>query len=197
MFLAEHGLTKAYCRLYGLSMSQTIRLGDICKRLSVPERDARYVMERGFVPKGIDGSPQSGNHRQFGPAQAFWLAIVLKLKENGIPVPLAAAIATHGEQVLRGTAQNLGWDWSFSPRSGRFDTEHQYFLDIGDRTYVRLATNANPSGRGKLECFPWHNVHDVKKASQDLTPYLMMRLDLTLIARHLAGLFDDKTGSEK
>lgn len=177
-------------------MSQTIQLGTICKRLEISERDARYVLERGFVPKGIEETPQSGNHRQFGPAQAFWLAMVLKVKENGIPVPLAAAIATYGEQVLRGTTQNLGWDWRFSPRSGRFDTEHQYFLDIGDRKLVRLATDANPNGGGVLECFPWHNVHDVKKASQDLTPYLMMRLDLTLIARHLAGLFDDKTDSE-
>jgi|GEM_PF-2422232 len=170
-------------------MAAAIQLGTICKRLGVSQRDARYVLERKFVPEGIEESPQSGNHRQFGPGQAFWLAMVLKLKQNGIPVPLAAAIATYGEQVLRGVTQNLGWDWRFFPRGGRFDTEQQYYLDIGDRKYVRLVTDANPSKGGKLEYFPWQNVNDTKKTRPDLTPYVLIRLDLTLIARQLAGAF--------
>ena len=62
----------------------TVQMGEICRRLAVRERDARYVLEQGHVPEGVDGAPESGNHRQFGPRQAYWLGMVLKLKAIGI-----------------------------------------------------------------------------------------------------------------
>lgn len=187
-------LTKADYRIYREGMSMTIRLGEICKRLRIPERDGRYVLEQGFVPKGIGKTPRSGNHRQFDSAQAFWLALVLKLKESGIPVPLAATMVDHGLQVLKVVTQNLNWDSRFLPSAGRFDTDRQYFLEIGDKKYVRLMTDANPSGGGQLEALPWRDANDARKVVGNQNPYLVMRLDLTRVAHDLASAFAVRSG---
>lgn len=144
------------------------------------------MLEQGFVPAGIDKTPQSGNHRQFEPGQAFWLAMVLKLKGVGIKTPLAAKIADYAQQSLRGVAQNLGWDWQFQPFAGRFETEHRYFVDLGDLKHVRLVTDASPSGGGRLESGDWHEVGIRFRVAVDVTPCVIIRLDLSQIARLLA-----------
>ena len=69
---------------------RTIKLRDICTTLDVGDRDGRYVLERGFVPRGVSESPGSGEHREFSPYQAYWLGMVLKLKQSGLKTPLAA-----------------------------------------------------------------------------------------------------------
>lgn len=141
------------------------------------------------MPGGIEQSPESGNHRHFGPGQAFWLAMVLKLKAIGIKAPLAATIATYAEKSLRGVTQNLSWDWQFLPMEGRFDTEQQYFVDVGDLKYIRFVTDANPSGGGRLEEFPWQSAERPNRSIENVRPCAIVRLDLTQIARLLADAF--------
>lgn len=147
------------------------------------------MLEQGYVPKGISSSPRSGHHRQFGPGEAFWLSMVLKLKENGMPVPMSADVANFAERALQMVTHSLNWDWKFAPRKGQFDTQRQYFVDVGDRAYVRFVCNANPSLGGELECLEWHRVIDWNQVKGDFAPYLVLRLDLTLIARRLADHF--------
>ena len=172
-----------------MSGKPTVQLGEICSRLDVRERDARYVLEQGHVPVGIEQSPDSGNHRHFGPGQAFWLAMVLKLKAIGIKVPLAATIATYAERSLRSVTQNLSWDWQFLPMGGRFNTGHQYFVDVGDLKYIRFVTDSNPSGGGRLEEFPWESADRPNRSLENVRPCAIVRLDLTQIARLLADAF--------
>ena len=47
------------------------------------------MLEQGHVPSGVQEAPDSGNYRQFGPGQAFWLGMVLKLKQAELKTPLA------------------------------------------------------------------------------------------------------------
>lgn len=174
----------------------TIQLGEICERLQIRERDARYVLERGYVPEGVPASPVSGNHRQFGPGQAFWLGMVLKLKQAGIKTPIAAEIADLATRALRSTTQNLSWDPNFLPEEGRFETERQYYLELGDGEYVQFVTDASPSGGGRFESFGWSRLTRRGKlaaAPHGYRPCVVVRLDLSLIARQLSPPFKSAT----
>src|SRR5436190_3591760 len=111
-----------------------MKVGELCQRLNVPYRHARYVLEEGILPRGVEESPGRGEHRDLTSAQAFWLGIVLKLKQNGIKALLAGKIADFAHEGVRGIGSNLGWDHGFNPFLGKFDTEHQWFVDIGDLT---------------------------------------------------------------
>src|SRR5258708_25702402 len=113
-----------------------MRIGELAERLKVPYREVRYVLEQGILPKGVKKTPGRGDHRELDSTQAFWLAIVLELKQNGINAPLAGKIADYAEQGVRGIAANLSWEPSFNPFRGQFETEEQWFVDIGDLTYV-------------------------------------------------------------
>src|SRR4051794_20078644 len=115
----------------------TIRLHELCECLQVPVRHVRYVLEKGFLPQGVEEAPNSGNHRQFDAAQAFWLAILLKLKENGIATPLAAEITGYAYSSVRTVTQNLGWEPQFMPHLGRLQTKHDYYIEIADHKYIR------------------------------------------------------------
>jgi hypothetical protein len=170
----------------------TLQLGELCAELQLRERDVRYVLEQGFVPEGVEMTPSSGNHRQFGPAAAFWLCLVLKLKGIGIKTALAAQIATYADGALRTVTQNLGWDWQFLPSHGRFDTEHQYYVEVGDLTGIRLVTNASPSRGGQFETFDWHVIHRPRKPISNFQPCVIIRLDLTQIAKELGQAFSEK-----
>ena len=172
-----------------MDSSSSIKLGAFCDRVNVDEREVRYILERGFVPDGVRKSPATGNHRTFDPGQAFWLAMVLKLKQSGMKTPLAASVADYATEALRGITQNLGWDWRFMPAKGWFDTEHLYFVDVGDLQYVRLVTNACPS-QERLYEFDWHPVQGKREPVKNAEPYVIVRLDLTRIAR----LFRDVPG---
>ncbi len=76
-----------------MAPTNVIQLGDFCRRLKFTDREVRYVLERGLLPPGVSPSPSTGNPRQFNPAQAFWLALVIKLRRAGIRTSLAAAMA--------------------------------------------------------------------------------------------------------
>src|SRR5437764_1096762 len=90
-----------------------IRIGELCRRLEVPYRHVRYVLERGILPEGVDRSPDRGHHRVLNVPQAFWLGIVLKLKQSGVRAPIAGRVADFAMEGLRGVAQNLNWEWTF------------------------------------------------------------------------------------
>ena len=165
-----------------------LQLGELCERLEVRPRDARYVLEQGFVPTGVEPAPESGNYRQFQPRHAFWLGMVLKLKAGGIKTPLAAKIADYAQLALRGVTQNLVWDWQFHPMAGQFDTDHQYYVDVADLQWIRFVTDASPSGGGRLEEFDWVDLLTRRlRDDQDLVPCVILRLNLTQIAKLIGG----------
>jgi hypothetical protein len=157
-----------------------MKVGEFSNRLGVSYRQVRYVLEEGILPKGVDESPGRGDHRNLDFAQTFWLAIVLKLKENGVKTPIAHQIADFAKEGVRGIAGNLNWDYLFNPFIGKFQTDHQWFVDIGDLTYVRMVTDANPSREG-LDEFPWSLIGH-RKTITDAKPIVIIRVDLTKLA---------------
>src|SRR5580765_7297437 len=112
-----------------------MKLQDLCERLGVEYDEARYTLARGILPKGIEADPGRGNHRLFDSSQAFYLAIVLKLKAAGINTPLAGKIAEWSRHV-QSKSVNLGWDRSFAPFAGKLLTQHQWFIDVGDARFA-------------------------------------------------------------
>ncbi len=163
---------------------KTIQQKEFCELFGVPRREVRYVLEQGFVPDGVRRKPSTGNRREFDPGQAFWLAIVLKLKEFGLKTPLAAKAADHAVRVLRGVTQNLGWDWQFSPMAGQFDTNRQYYVEIGDFKFIRSVTDASPSEKG-LRPFEWHPIEGKHNPPEGFRPFVTLKLDLVRIAEVL------------
>ena len=161
-----------------------MQVGELSTRLKVPYRHARYALEQGILPAGVEEKPGRGDHRQLAPAQAFWLGIVLMLKQSGVQTPLAGKIADFAREAVRTVTQNLNWEYSFHPFLGRFETEHQWFVDIGDLKYVRLATTANPSHDGLYE-FPWSDIvtHRQAKGGKGIRPVVILRLDLSSLAQ--------------
>ena len=162
-----------------------MRVGELVERLQVPYRDVRYVLEQGVLPPGVEESPGRGEHRDLDAAQSFWLAIVLMLKRNGVRVPDAQRIADFARQGIRGITQNANWEYTFEPFLGRLETENQWYLDIGDLQYIRVATTANPSIQG-FDVFPWV-VIATRKQAPTATPIVTLRLDLSALARMMAG----------
>ena len=59
---------------------EPLKLSEFCDRIQVDEREVRYALARGIVPKGMRKTPGRGHHRQFNAHQSFWMAIVLRLK---------------------------------------------------------------------------------------------------------------------
>jgi hypothetical protein len=142
----------------------------------------RYILEQGLIPEGVDQSPGRGEHRQLRPKEAYWLALVLVLKGNGLRAPLAAQIADHLRISVRIIAANLGWDSTFHPFSAKFETECEWFADLAELRYVRVVTNSDPSHRALIE-LPWHEIGARKQT--DITPVVYIRIDLAGLARKL------------
>jgi hypothetical protein len=113
-----------------------MKVGELCNRLHVPYRHARYVLEEGILPRGVEESPGRGEHRDLTSSQAFWMGVVLKLKKSGVKTPLAGKIADFARDAVRGVTQNANWEWTFEPFLGRFETSNQWFMDIGDLAHV-------------------------------------------------------------
>lgn len=168
--------------------TRMLKLHDICRALDVRDRYARYVLERGFIPEGVPISPGSGEHRDFDPHQAFWLGMVLKLKESGLKTPLAVQVANYADGAVCTAAQNLGWDYLFFPKGGRFETEHEYIVELGDVKYIRLRTNASPSQEGDY-AFDWHHVSKPGVPVRNVRPCVVLRLDVAQIAARLGAAF--------
>src|SRR3954452_11579743 len=162
-----------------------IQLGELCRRLDVPYRHARYVLEEGILPEGVESEPERGHHRQLTPAQAFWLGIVLKLKQSAVRTPLAARIADFAKEAVRAATQDLNWEFTFSPFDGRLETESRWYVDVGDLKYIRLATDTHPSVEGLYE-FPWRHV-DRRETAEGVVPAVLIRVDIARIARLIRG----------
>lgn len=165
-------------------IKKIIQLGEFCRCLEVADREVRYVLERGFVPSGAAKAPATGNHRQFGPEQAFWLALVVKLRQFGLKTSLAAATADAALQFLRGVTQNLGWERPFLPQLGWFHTDKQYLLEVADGKYVRMLTDTCPSEEG-LHAFDWVDFRGCNATAKALRMIVVLSLDLAEIARIL------------
>ena len=161
----------------------SLTLREFCDRIGVKYRDARYVLAHGMIPDGIDEEPGRGNHRTFNYRQSFWLAIVLKLKAAGIQPKLAADMAKWAERV-KGFALNLGWDWNFSPFDGKFATEKQWYMEVGDAQFVRLLTDANPSREGVMDESGWVEMNSRKRRSA-ASPTVIVRIDLSSLSNLL------------
>lgn len=171
-----------------MAHESTIQLSDICKALRVGHRDVRYVLEQGFVPKGVYVKPASGNHRQFSGGQAYWLGLVLKLKAAGIKTPLAATIADYATRSIQTVTQNLGWEYTFLPTHGQLETKNGYKVEIADLKYIRFGTDTNPSKKGYV-WFDWHLVKKPGEPIRDVQPYVVISVDLAFLARQLNKVF--------
>jgi hypothetical protein len=165
--------------------AEPIPLGELCRRLDVPYRQARYVLERGLLPEGVDPSPDRGHHRRLTPAQAFWLGIVLRLKLAAVQTPLAARVADFAARAVRAVSRNANWDPRFAPFAGDLETQYRWYVDVGDLRYIRLVTDSCPSWDGLYE-FPWLHV-DRPEEAPGAAPAVLIRVDLGLIARRLRG----------
>jgi hypothetical protein len=160
-----------------------MRVSELSERLAVGYRDVRYVLEQGILPAGVDDSPGRGVHRDLSPAQAFWLAVVLVLKQTGIKVPVAGRVADFAKRAVKGAARNANWDYPFDPFAGEFDTDHEWWVDVGDLRHVRLVTTSNPSVRGPF-AFDWVDM-ETNRAAKEFAPTVMVRVDVTRLARQL------------
>ena len=162
-----------------------IKLKTLCDRLGVSYRDARYALARGITPKGIDNEPGRGNHRVFDWKQAFQLAVVLKLKAAGFHTPLAGLVSEFAARI-QGLSVNLSWDPEFAPLRGKFETKHQWYLDVGDGRFVRHVTDSSPRKGGALEEIEWVDLR-TRRLATSAQPVVVVRIDLGLISKLLAG----------
>ena len=160
-------------------ISTGMKLQELCDRIGVPYRDARYALDRGILPKGIEADPGRGRHRLFDASQAFHLAMVLKLKAAGVHTPMAGEMAQWATRI-KGIAVNAGWDHQFSPFDGRLATENKWVLEVGDGRYVRFGTDANPSHQG-MDFSGWTDM-STKKAA-DCAPVVTIRVDVSELAK--------------
>lgn len=157
-----------------------MKLAEFCRRIDVPYRHARYVLEQGILPAGVADQPGRGEHRDLDPTQAFWLAVVLKLKASGVQAPVAGQVADFVREGVQGITRQLNWDPGFHPFVGRMDTEYRWYVDVGDLSYLRMVTDANPSGGSRLEEFPWVRLGSRKQVKAD--PVVVLRTNLTRLA---------------
>ena len=164
---------------------EPLKLSEFCDRIQVDEREVRYALARGIVPKGMRKTPGRGHHRQFNAHQSFWMSIVLRLKAAGIKTPLAGEIAKWSERA-RGYAVNLNWDRDFSPFDGRLRTEHSWVLEVGDARFVRILTDAYPSADGLTDVTKWVCM-TTKKIDACANPIVVVAVNLSELAKLLLG----------
>lgn len=161
------------------------RIQDLCNRLNVSYRDARYICEKAWLPEGVEREPGRGNHRRLTPAQAVWLGIVLKLKAAGVKTGMAAKITAFASRIQEYSC-NAGWDWRFAPLNGDFSTDHRWYVEVGDMRFVRFVTDAYPSKQGLFET-PWVEM-DSHQAAKEAQPIVCTRVDISALARLLQEL---------
>lgn len=166
-----------------------LQIGQLCARLGVPVRQARYLLEQGFVPKGVDPDPDRGNHRQLDPAQAFWLAVVLKLKQAGLGAPLAARIADLAEASFRPVAAELARNPTYHPARFVSPGDARWAVEVGDLAYARTSYQTNttislPLDPRNLTRNPWTDVN-TGEPRPDAHPIVVIRIDLTELAERL------------
>lgn len=162
-----------------------MQVAELARRLAVPYRDVRYALEQGILPPGVKARPGRGEHRDLTDEQAYWLAIVLVLKRNGVRTPLAGEIATFTREAVRYYTQNLGWEHGFQPFRGQFDTRYEWYVELGDLQYIRIRTSAETYGdeQTATEWFPT----GMRQKATEVSPLVVLRLDLGALARRLTA----------
>lgn len=158
-------------------------LGELCDRLHVPYRQARYVLEEDILPPGVNPAPERGNHRQLTAEQAFWLGVVLKLKEAGVKTPLAATMASVTAGIF-GKVDLHKYDADFEPFRGRLHARLNWYAELGDLRFIRLRAEREK---------PWEVVFDGtwfpidgRNAREKPNPVVRIQVDLSEIGRLLS-----------
>jgi len=162
---------------------QTLRVGDLCRRLHVPYRHVRYVLEENLLPLGVDSDPARGHHRELTPAQAFWLGIVLRLKASGVAAPRAAHIAAVTQSLFI-KLDTTRHDPNFAPFAGRLQAKLNWFMEIGDLQWFRiLAERDKPLER--VVPGEWVSWSGEVPKGQGPPPVVSVRVNLTRLAQLL------------
>jgi hypothetical protein len=139
------------------------------------------VLEEGYLPEGVERRPGRGNQRQLRIEQAYWLAIVLKLRETGIKTESAASLADYAKRGLSKVGVTMGWDKNFQPFKGKLNTDKNWYVDIGDRVFFRIVTDAGPTQKRALHAFDW-TLGNSTQPLPDVAPIAIIRIDLTRLA---------------
>lgn len=159
-----------------------MQLGELCERLNVPYRQARYVLEEDILPPGVEKAPQRGNFRDLTLDQAFWLGIVLKLKETGLKAPMAEKIARQTAKIFA-KVDTRRPDSGFAPFEGRLLASLDWYVEMTEMRVLRLVAEAKDSREPRFVGH-WLALDDVTTAGA-LDSSVSVRVNLTRIARLL------------
>lgn len=170
----------------------SFKLSDLWERLEVSEHDVRHVLNEGVLPPGADPAPGRGRHRRFDAAAAFWLSVVLRLKAVGLQVPAAAKVADRIADAKR-QAGVQGDPWIVAGGGGPRDAAGpgrpaRWLLEVGDGLFLRIKPDRPAGPRNERA---WVELETGKaidpRSSDDPRPVVVVRLDLTELARLLFG----------
>ncbi len=161
------------------------KLQEICRCIGADYDNARYLLAKGLLPKGVEAQPGKGNHRVFDSSQSFQLAIILKLRAAGVTVEFAKEVA-QWVKFVQGKSVNESWEWTFAPFAGKLQTNEAWYLEVGDARFIRVVTSANPSKAG-LDFPAWTDMRK-RKEVQDAHPAIILRVDVSRIAQLLMGM---------
>ena len=89
---------------------------------------------------------------------------------------MAAETAKFAMRAVKGISKNVSWDPRFSPFDGDLETDHKWFIEVGDLRFIRVVTDANPSYMGLFE-FPWMFI-DRNIEAKDAVPTVLIRVDI-------------------
>lgn len=161
-----------------------MQLSEFCERLQINYRAARYVLEQGLIPKGLDPHPSKGNHRLLTAGQTYWLGFLHYLKQSGVTSPVAAQIADYAAESVSTMCQQLNYDPSFSPFKGRLLTERIWSIEVGDLQVIRVKCDRDPSGRPFVS--GW-SLLGKRKTIDAFEPFVTLEVNLTRLANRLRG----------
>jgi hypothetical protein len=163
-----------------------LSLGVVCRRLGLDYGQTRSAIARGISPTGVDPKPGSGFHRHFTYAQAYHLAVALKINDAGVYLPLAGKFAAAAPFVLEATTQ--GWGQDFAPFAGKLTTRKRWRLEVGNGQLLRIVTNAHSKRRGWDHPYAWFDLETrqpVPESDVDIT--VIVQVNLVRIAEMLTG----------
>lgn len=161
-----------------------MQIGELCERLGIEYRHARYVLEEAMLPEGVDAAPDRGNHRQLDSGQAFWLGIVLMLKRSGFRTPLAATVANAVKDAVRRLGSSIAWEAFFRRSNVGTELEEIWKVEIADLGYIRVTTTKR-DGKNATKASSWVAIGTARTVKSDVVPVVTIRIDLTQLASML------------
>jgi hypothetical protein len=176
-------------KLQGQDLLPPLTIGDLAKRLGHSKRRVKWLFEEKILPVGASDNKESYNGARFLLAsQAYWVSIVLACRLSDVDVNAARVVADFAQMALPRVAQQMRWDRQFRPFEAQFDTRFDWFIDIGDKSFIRLATSAAPRSLGKyVHCFDWATLDDPTIPVLTAWPASILRIDLSRLAHQLKG----------